>query len=105
VKRIFAWNSVGAGLIFLAIPVPSTLGAAIGMVSDRWGTNKVSLLGFAVTTPALACLGFVMHNRIGDQVVLVILLVLIGKSTCGNSWFLFDFHEERSERKKMISPI
>ena len=80
VKRTFQWSSTGAGLVFLAITVPSTLGAAIGALSDRYGTRAVALFGFALTIPSLALLGVVTHGRIEMQAALIILLVANGES-------------------------
>ena len=78
VKRTFLYTSTGAGLIFLAITVPSTLGTVIGALSDRYGTRVVSLLGFALTTPSLALMGLVTDDSTGHQAALIILLVVIG---------------------------
>ena len=78
VKHTFLYTSTGAGLIFLAITIPSTLGTIIGALSDRYGTRLVSLLGFALTTPCLALMGLATDNSIGHQVTLISLLVLIG---------------------------
>ena len=78
VKRTFLYTSTGAGLIFLAITIPSTLGTAIGALSDRYGTRAVSLFGFALTTPSLALMGLVSDDSAGHQAALIILLVAIG---------------------------
>lgn len=78
VKRTFLYTSTGAGLIFLAITIPSTLGTVIGALSDRYGTRLVSLLGFALTTPCLALMGLATDDSIGHQVTLISLLVIIG---------------------------
>lgn len=80
VKRTFLYTSSGAGLIFLAITIPSTLGALIGALSDRYGTRAVSLLGFALTTPSLALMGLITDNSASNQAGLIILLVVIGPS-------------------------
>ena len=87
VKRTFFYTSTGAGLIFLAITIPSTLGAVIGALSDRYGTRAVSLLGFALTTPSLALMGLVTDDSAGHQAALIILLVAIGS-----------FHLERIQK-------
>ena len=79
VKRTFGWTSTGAGLIFLAITIPSLLGAAFGALSDRYGPKIVSLVGFTITIPALAFLGLVTSPVLGQQALLVVLLVIIGK--------------------------
>lgn len=78
VKHTFRYTSTGAGLVFLAITIPSTLGTVIGALSDRYGTRVVSLLGFALTTPCLALMGLATDNSIGHQITLISLLVLIG---------------------------
>ena len=78
VKRTFGWNATGAGLIFLAITIPSTAGAAIGALSDRYGTRKVSLAGFILTTPSLALMGLAKRADLTDEVLLCVLLFIIG---------------------------
>ncbi|KAL6713704.1 hypothetical protein ACLMJK_009169 [Lecanora helva] len=75
VKRAFSWSSTGAGLIFLTITIPSTLGAFIGALSDRYGTRKVALFGFGLTIPSLALLGVVTDGSVPHQAALVVLLV------------------------------
>ena len=35
VKATFGWSSTGAGLIFLAVVLPSLLGPLIGWAADR----------------------------------------------------------------------
>ena len=80
VKRTFLYTSAGAGLIFLAITIPSTLGTVIGALSDRYGTRAVSLFGFALTTPSLALMGLVTDDSVGHQAALIVLLVANGLS-------------------------
>ena len=79
VKHTFLWSSTGAGLIFLAITIPSTLGAAIGALSDRYGTRAVALFGFGLTVPSLALLGVVTDASVGHQAALIVLLVANGR--------------------------
>ena len=80
VKRTFHWSSSGAGLIFLAITVPSLMGTFIGALSDRYGTRKVSLVGFALTTPSLALLGVVTDDKLVNKILLPVILVSAGKA-------------------------
>lgn len=79
VKRTLHWDSAGAGLIFLALTVPSLFGTVIGGISDRYGARRVSLVGFALTTPSLVLLGLVHDNTLVDKILLPIILVSVGK--------------------------
>lgn len=79
VNKTFGWHSTGAGLIFLAITIPSILGAAVGDASDRFGPRKVALCGFAITIPSIALLGLVKHNSIEQVVLLCAILACTGK--------------------------
>lgn len=62
VKRALLWLSTGAGLMFLAITIPSALGALIGALSDRCSTRAVALFGFVLTVVSLALLGVVPRD-------------------------------------------
>ena len=80
VKKTFGWNPAAAGLIFLAIALPSILGPLAGALADRFGPRPVALAGFAIATPALALVGLVRDGAVGMQALLCILLTLVGKS-------------------------
>ena len=77
VKETFHWSPSGAGLIFLAIAIPTFSGSLIGKVVDRFGTRYPSCIGFAVASMAVICLRFVEHNVMAEKVILVCLLVVI----------------------------
>lgn len=79
VQFTFGWGSLNAGLIFLAISLPSLLGSLFGTLSDRWGPRVVTLMGFAVAVPPLGLLALVRHDGTGQIVLLCFLLALIGK--------------------------
>lgn len=81
VKRTFFWSPTNAGLIYIAITIPSTLGALIGAISDRYGTRATALFGFGLTTPSLALLGVINKSDVGHQAGLIVLLVANGTST------------------------
>ncbi|KAL8764748.1 MAG: hypothetical protein Q9194_006864 [Teloschistes cf. exilis] len=74
----FGWGSLKAGLIFLAISLPSLPGSLFGTLSDRWGPRVVTLTGFAVAVPPLGLLALVRHDGTGQIVLLCFLLALIG---------------------------
>ena len=80
VKRTFHWNSTGAGLIFLCITVPTILGPVVGTLSDRYGPRKMALIGFIITTPTLALMGLIKHDRMQDKIGLCVLLTIVGES-------------------------
>ncbi|KAJ4313508.1 hypothetical protein N0V84_009385 [Fusarium piperis] len=77
-KEIFGWDSIGAGLIFLPMILPSFLGPVIGMISDRYGPKWLATIGLLFATPFTICLRFVSENRIEDKILLCGLLVAIG---------------------------
>ena len=78
VKRTFNWNSLGVGLIFLALTAPALFGAAFGALSDRYGPKKVSLVGFGISTLSLALLALVNDNSLAHKTFLAVLLVFVG---------------------------
>lgn len=83
VHGVFGWDSTGAGLIFLAIIVPTFLAPLTGAVSDRYGPRWLTVIGFIIALPFWVCLRFVTENTIQHKVLLSALLVLIGASlTC-----------------------
>lgn len=83
VQGVFGWDSTGAGLIFLAVIVPTFLAPVAGAISDRYGPRWLTVIGFIIALPFWVCLRFVTENTIQHKVLLSALLVLIGASlTC-----------------------
>lgn len=74
----FHWSSKGAGLIFLALSVPSLTGGWVGRMLDRIGTRGAGFVSLVVTGLALFFLRFVQHNSDAEKGLLVALLVVIG---------------------------
>jgi len=74
----FHWTSSGAGLIFLALTIPSFFGPLFGALSDRYGARIVTLVGFGLASPCLALLGLIRNNTVKDIILFTLLLVLIG---------------------------
>jgi MFS family permease len=64
--------------LFLAIVVPSFLGPIVGLASDRYGTKWLATAGFLLAVPVEVLLRFVNHNTMGQKVLLVALLFLLG---------------------------
>ena len=77
VGKTFHWSPSGAGLIFLAITIPTFSGGLVGKIVDRFGTRYPSCIGFGVASIAVICLRFVEHNVIAEKVILVCLLGFI----------------------------
>ena len=80
VHALWGWNSLGAGLLFLAFVLPSFVAPLIGHWSDRFGPRWFTASGFLLACPTLVLLRFVDHNSIGQKVLLCALLAFLGLS-------------------------
>ncbi|KAL1302671.1 hypothetical protein AAFC00_003035 [Neodothiora populina] len=78
VREIFHWDSIGAGLIFLPLTIPSFTSPIIGWAADKYGTRWLGTAGFILAIPPLILLRLVDHDSIRQKVLLCALLVLIG---------------------------
>ncbi|TGZ77703.1 MFS general substrate transporter [Ascodesmis nigricans] len=78
VNETFGWNSVGGGLVFLSLVIPTFLGPLVGKICDRYGPRFVATLGFIVGCPPTILLRFVSQNTMGHKVLLCALLFLVG---------------------------
>ena len=78
VKSRFNWSPTPAGLIFIALLIPSFLGPLIGHITDRYGARWPATFGFILATPGFICLRFVKTNTLQQKVLLCALLAIIG---------------------------
>ena len=77
-NRTFGWNSLGGGLVFLALIIPSFSGPFIGKLCDRFGPKWPTTVGMAAALPFWVLLRTVDHDSLNQKVLLCALLVLIG---------------------------
>lgn len=78
VNRLFGWHSLGAGLIFLPVVLPSFLSPLMGAFSDKYGSRLPACIGFVLTTPFVILLRLVNHSGQEQVVLLCALLALTG---------------------------
>jgi Major Facilitator Superfamily len=78
VKQTFHWNSTGAGLIFLAVIIPTFASPMVGWASDKYGPRWLTVAGFTIAIPFWVLLRLVSHNSLGQKVLFCALLSLIG---------------------------
>ena len=75
--RTFGWTTSGAGLIFLAINIPSLLAPLLGKAIDRFGPRIPCTMGCIVMALGVILLRLVHENTKKQQILLVAILVLI----------------------------
>jgi hypothetical protein len=80
VDRTFGWNTLGAGLVFLTIAIPSIGGFLAGSLSDRFGPKRVAVSGLLITGPTVILLRLVRHKMKQQMVLFCGLLTIIGES-------------------------
>lgn len=78
VADLFGWDSIGSGLIFLPVILPSFGSPLVGALCDKYGPKWLATFGFFFATPFLICLRFVSENSMAQKVMLCGLLVGIG---------------------------
>ena len=78
VNHLFGWRSLGAGLIFLPLVLPSFVAPLVGAFSDKYGARLPTSIGFVLSTPFVILLRLVDHNGRGQVVILCVLLALLG---------------------------
>ncbi|PPJ51483.1 hypothetical protein CBER1_09223 [Cercospora berteroae] len=78
VKELFGWTSQTAGLLYIALALPSFASPLVGAWADRVGGRWIAAAGFLLSPTVLVCLRFVDQNSVADKVLLAALLLLLG---------------------------
>lgn len=78
VKRVFHWDSLAAGLIFLCVAIPALTGPLVGKMSDRLGPRWIAVAGCSLTAPPLILLRFVVNDTLEHKILLCGLLICCG---------------------------
>ena len=74
----FHWGPTGAGLIFVALSVPSLAGVQIGKAVDRIGVRIIGAVSFLGAACALILMRLVTKGTIEHIILQVFLLLLLG---------------------------
>ena len=78
VHDLFGWSSLGAGLIFLPLILPTFIAPLTGHYSDTHGPRLPVIAGFLLACPILVLLRLVSHESTSQIVLLCALLALLG---------------------------
>lgn len=77
-RDTFHWNSMAAGLLYIAFVIPGFLTPVVGHLADRHLGKTIATLGFSLSTVVLVCLRFVDHNSSAQKALLCSLLFFLG---------------------------
>jgi MFS family permease len=77
-KNTFGWSSLGAGLMFIPLCIPSFLGPLVGYFTDRYGPRWIAALGLVLSLPGWVLLRLIDHDNVRQVVLLCALLVVLG---------------------------
>ena len=103
VKRTFGWGSLGAGLIFLCIALPTLIAPLVGMLSDKYGPRWIAVCGFVLNAPSLVLLRQITHDATEQVVLLCVLLALFG-TFIRESFNLYLNHDQRRASSNIDLP-
>ncbi|EEH48243.2 uncharacterized protein PADG_04327 [Paracoccidioides brasiliensis Pb18] len=78
VEAMFNWDSFGAGLVFLALLIPTFISPAIGRLADKHGPRWYVAVGYVLTMIPVVLLRIVTRNTLHDKVVFCVLLAFCG---------------------------
>jgi Major Facilitator Superfamily len=78
VHQVFHWDSLGGGLVFLPVVIPSFAAPIVGSLCDKYGPRYFATAGFILACPLFVCLRFVTHDSIGQKTLLCTILFLLG---------------------------
>ncbi|KAH8693806.1 major facilitator superfamily domain-containing protein [Talaromyces proteolyticus] len=86
IQNVFGWRTLGAGLLFVLIQVPTlVLLGPIGLLKDKFGLRYPISIGFLLFVPSLWLLGLPgsgIFQWIGDKgvgpIIYIVALILIG---------------------------
>ena len=77
----FGWGSLGGGLIFIPVVVPTFMAPWVGELSDRYGPRFFIFGGFLMAAPFLVLLRCVKNDSVGHIALLCALLSVLGLAT------------------------
>lgn len=78
VAHLFNFTSLGAGLMFLPLAVPSLIAPVVGKYVDTHGPRLPAVVGLLSCAPPLVLLLLVNHSGIRQIVLLCALLAMVG---------------------------
>lgn len=102
VETTFGWNSLGAGLIFLAPLSPTFLQPLYGSWIDKHGARWPAFVGLLLTVPTWALLRLITFDSMAQKVVCCVILVVLGfgvSLTLAATMAEFAYICEEKERK------
>jgi MFS family permease len=78
VNETFQWYSQQAGILYLALVIPTLISPLVGHFSDLYGGRWFAVVGFLLAAPVFVLLRLVDHDSLRQKVLLAALLSLIG---------------------------